>query len=177
MSIHYATIEDMKTWPIPRLLSASGHRGAHEDVDLAPEVWSFIRRERLFGLVIPTRYGGLGFSPLAHSEIVMKLASRSITAAVTVMVPNSLGPAELLQRYGTEAQRDRWLPRLASGEETPCFGLIGPKAGSDAASTPDIGVACHGVFKGRPTLGIRIDFEKRYITLVPVATLISGLTG
>ncbi|HSO84301.1 acyl-CoA dehydrogenase [Thiocapsa sp.] len=147
-------------------------RITHEDMDLPPEVWSFIRRERLFGLVIPTRYGGLGFSPLAHSEIVMKLASRSITAAVTVMVPNSLGPAELLLRYGTQAQRDRWLPRLASGDEIPCFALTGPKAGSDAASTPDIGVACQGVFKGRPTLGIRIDFDKRYITLGPVATLI-----
>jgi acyl-CoA dehydrogenase len=147
-------------------------RITHEDMDLPPEVWSFIRHERLFGLVIPTRYGGLGFSPLAHSEIVMKLASRSITAAVTVMVPNSLGPAELLLRYGTQAQRDRWLPRLASGEEIPCFALTGPKAGSDAASTPDSGVVCRGTFKGRPTLGIRIDFDKRYITLGPVATLI-----
>jgi acyl-CoA dehydrogenase len=147
-------------------------RITYEDLDLPPEVWSFIRRERLFGLVIPSRYGGLGFSPLAHSEVVMKLASRSITAAVTVMVPNSLGPAELLLRYGTEAQRDRWLPRLASGEEIPCFALTGPKAGSDAAATPDIGVARRGVFQGRPTLGIRIDFDKRYITLGPVATLI-----
>ena len=147
-------------------------RITHEDMDLPPEVWSFIRRERLFGLVIPTRYGGLGFSPLAHSEIVMKLASRSITAAVTVMVPNSLGPAELLLRYGTQAQRERWLPHLASGKEIPCFALTGPTAGSDAASTPDIGVVCRGVFKGRPTLGIRIDFDKRYITLGPVATLI-----
>lgn len=147
-------------------------RITHEDMDLPPEVWSFIRRERLFGLVIPTRYGGLGFSPLAHSEVVIKLASRSITAAVTVMVPNSLGPAELLLHYGTQAQRDRWLPRLASGDEIPCFALTGPKAGSDAASTPDIGVVCQGVFKSRPTLGIRIDFDKRYITLGPVATLI-----
>jgi acyl-CoA dehydrogenase len=147
-------------------------RITHEDLDLSPEVWSFIRRERFFGLIIPTRYGGLGFSPLAHSEVVMKLASRSITAAVTVMVPNSLGPAELLLRYGTQAQRDRYLPRLASGEDIPCFGLTGPKAGSDAASTPDIGVVCRGIFQGRPTLGIRIDFEKRYITLAPVATLI-----
>ncbi|UHD17365.1 acyl-CoA dehydrogenase [Thiocapsa bogorovii] len=147
-------------------------RITHEDLDLPPEVWSFIRRERLFGVVIPTRYGGLGFSPLAHSEVVMKLASRSITAAVTVMVPNSLGPAELLLHYGTQAQRERWLPRLASGEEIPCFGLTGPTAGSDAASTPDTGVVGQGVFKGRPTLGIRIDFDKRYITLGPVATLI-----
>jgi acyl-CoA dehydrogenase len=147
-------------------------RITHEDLDLPPEVWSFIRRERLFGLIIPTRYGGLGFSPSAHSEVVMKLASRSITAAVTVMVPNSLGPAELLLRYGTRAQRDHWLPRLASGDEIPCFALTGPEAGSDAASTPDIGVACLDVFEGRPTIGIRIDFDKRYITLGPVATLI-----
>ncbi len=147
-------------------------RITHEDLDLSPEVWSFIRRERLFGLTIPKEYGGLGFSHLAHSQVVMRLASRSITAAVTVMVPNSLGPAELLLHYGTEDQRRRHLPRLASGEDIPCFALTGPRAGSDAASTPDTGVVCRGEHQGRHTLGIRLDFDKRYITLGPVATLI-----
>ncbi|MEA3276583.1 MAG: acyl-CoA dehydrogenase [Pseudomonadota bacterium] len=142
------------------------------DLDLPPQVWELIRRERFFGLVIPQRYGGLGFSPLAHSQVVMKIASRSITAAVTVMVPNSLGPAELLLRYGTEAQRSRYLPRLARGQEIPCFALTGPRAGSDAAAIPDEGVVCYGDLEGRRVLGIRLDFEKRYITLAPVATLI-----
>jgi acyl-CoA dehydrogenase len=142
------------------------------DLDLPPEIWTFIRREHFFGLVIPREYGGLGFSPLAHSEVVMRLASRSITAAVTVMVPNSLGPAELLLRYGTPEQRRTHLPRLASGEDIPCFALTGPNAGSDAASMPDVGVVCRGRYEGRETLGLRLDFEKRYITLAPVATLI-----
>ncbi len=144
----------------------------NQDQDLPPEVWSLIRRERLFGLVIPKVYGGHGFSHYAHSQVVMRLASRSIAAAVTVMVPNSLGPAELLMRYGTEAQRRRYLPRLAAGDEIPCFALTGPQAGSDAAATPDIGVVCNGTWDGRTALGIRLDFEKRYITLAPIATLI-----
>jgi acyl-CoA dehydrogenase len=147
-------------------------RITHEDLDLPPEAWELIRSERLFGLVIPKAHGGLGFSPYAHSQVVMRLASRSITAAVTVMVPNSLGPAELLLRYGTEAQRRRYLPRLARGEEIPCFALTGPRAGSDAASVPDIGVVCRMDLEGKRTLGIRLDFEKRYITLGPIATLI-----
>lgn len=143
-----------------------------EDMDLPPEVWSFIRREHFFGLVIPKKYGGLGFSPLAHSQVVMRIASRSVTAAVTVMVPNSLGPAELLLRYGTPEQRHDHLPRLASGEDIPCFALTGPTAGSDAASMPDQGLVCRGPYHGREVLGIRLDFDKRYITLGPVATLI-----
>lgn len=143
-----------------------------QELDLPPEIWDFIRRKRFFGMVIPRTYGGLGFSHLAHSEVVMKIASRSITAAVTVMVPNSLGPAELLLRYGTEAQRRRHLPRLARGEEIPCFALTGPKAGSDAASLQDVGTVCSVEHEGRRSLGIRLDFEKRYITLAPVATLI-----
>ena len=147
-------------------------RITHETLDLDAEVWSFIRRERLFGLVIPQSYGGLGFSHLAHSEVVMKLASRSIAGAVTVMVPNSLGPAELLLRYGTDAQRRHHLPRLASGDSIPCFALTGPHAGSDAASMPDEGIVCRGSHSGRESLMIRLRFEKRYITLGPVATLI-----
>lgn len=145
----------------------------HERHDLPPHVWQFIRENRFFSLIIPKEYGGLGFSALAHSEIVMKISSRSNTAAVTVMVPNSLGPAELLLHYGTEEQKDHYLPRLANGSEIPCFALTGPDAGSDAGSIPDTGIVCRGVFDGQPdVLGIRINWEKRYITLGPVATLL-----
>jgi acyl-CoA dehydrogenase len=141
--------------------------------DLPPEVWEFIKKNGFFGMVIPKRYGGLGFSALGHSSVVMKVASRSITAAVTVMVPNSLGPAELLLHYGTEAQKDHFLPRLATGEEIPCFALTGPEAGSDAGAMQDIGVVCRGEFEGKQdVLGIRLNWRKRYITLGPVATLL-----
>ena len=140
--------------------------------DLPPEVWAFLKRERFFGMIIPKRYGGLEFSAHAHSSVVMKLASRSITAAVTAMVPNSLGPAQLLLHYGTDAQKDYYLPKLARGEEIPCFALTGPEAGSDAASMPDRGVICRQAFNGEQTLGIRLNWEKRYITLGPVATVL-----
>lgn len=142
------------------------------DYDLSPEAWQLIREEKFFGMVLPEQYGGLGFSALAHSEVVMKIASRSVTAAVTVMVPNSLGPGKLLLRYGTQEQKDHYLPRLARGEETPCFGLTGPRAGSDAASLQDTGVVCQWEENGETVLGIRLNWEKRYITLAPVATLI-----
>ena len=142
------------------------------DYDLPLEAWRLIREEKFFGMVLPERYGGLGFSALAHSEVVMKIASRSVAAAVTVMVPNSLGPGKLLLRYGTREQKDYYLPRLARGEETPCFGLTGPHAGSDAASLPDTGVVCRWEEDGESVLGIRVNWEKRYITLAPVATLI-----
>ncbi len=140
--------------------------------DLPPEVWRFLKQQRFFGMIIPPAYGGLGFSVLAHSQVIMKIASRSVTAAVTAMVPNSLGPAELLLHYGTQAQKDHYLPLLARGEEIPCFALTGPEAGSDAAAMPDRGVVCQGVFEGREILGIRLNWEKRYITLGPVATLL-----
>ena len=140
--------------------------------DLPPEVWKFIKDKGFFGMIIPREYGGLQFSAMAHSQVIMKISSRSITGAVTVMVPNSLGPAELLLHYGTEKQKDHYLPRLARGEEVPCFALTGPEAGSDAASIPDIGIVCRGTFEGKETLGIRLNWEKRYITLGPVATLI-----
>lgn len=142
------------------------------DYDLPEAAWALIRRERFFGLALPERYGGLGFSALAHSAVVMKLASRSVAAAVTVMVPNSLGPGKLLLAYGTDEQKARYLPRLAAGEETPCFGLTGPQAGSDAAAVPDTGTVCRETVGGEETLGVRLDFDKRYITLAPVATLI-----
>lgn len=143
-----------------------------EDGDLPEEVWAFLRQHRFFGMIIPKAYGGLEFSAFAHSEIIRKISSRSATAAVTVMVPNSLGPGELLLQFGTEAQRDHWLPRLARGEDVPCFGLTSPEAGSDAASMTDSGVICRGEWQGEEVLGIRLNFSKRYITLAPVATVL-----
>ena len=129
-------------------------------------------------MIIPKEYGGLGFSPYAHSEVVRKLSSRSLTAAVTVMVPNSLGPGELLMRFGTKDQQQQWLPRLADGRDIPCFGLTSPEAGSDAASMIDSGIICKGTFEGREVLGLRLNWHKRYITLGPVATLLGlGLQG
>jgi acyl-CoA dehydrogenase len=140
--------------------------------DLPPQIWDFIKQKKFFGMIIPTEFGGLGFSPYAHSEVVRKLSSRSIVAAVTVMVPNSLGPGELLMRFGTRQQQNQWLPRLADGREIPCFGLTSPEAGSDAASMIDSGIICKGTFEGREVLGLRLNWHKRYITLGPVATLL-----
>ncbi len=144
----------------------------HELNRLPDEVWEFMKRERFFGMIIPREFGGLGFSALAHSQVIVKLASRSISAAVTVMVPNSLGPAELLLHYGTEAQKNHFLPRLADGREIPCFALTGPEAGSDAGAIPDTGIVCMGMHEGREVLGLRLNWEKRYITLGPVATIL-----
>jgi acyl-CoA dehydrogenase len=140
--------------------------------DLPEPVWEFMKQQRFFGMIIPRQYGGLEFSAHAHSSVVMKLATRSITAAVTVMVPNSLGPAQLLLHYGTREQKEYYLPRLARGEEIPCFALTGPEAGSDAASMPDRGVVCREWLDGEEQLGIRLTWEKRYITLGPVATVL-----
>ena len=140
--------------------------------DLPPDVWDFIKRNKFLGMIIPKEYGGLGFSPYAHSEVVRKISSRSVTAAVTVMVPNSLGPGELLMTFGTDEQRNKWLPGLAEGREIPCFGLTSPEAGSDAASMIDTGIICKGTFNGKETLGLRLNWHKRYITLGPVATLL-----
>lgn len=140
--------------------------------DLPDQVWQYLKDHGFFGMIIPKQYGGLEFSALAHSSVVMKLSTRSTTAAVTVMVPNSLGPAELLLHYGTEEQKNYYLPRLAKGQEIPCFALTGPEAGSDASSIPDRGVVCHGEFNGQQIVGIRLNWDKRYITLGPVATLL-----
>ena len=140
--------------------------------DLPPEVWDFIKRNKFLGMIIPKEFGGLGFSPFAHSEVIRKISSRSVAAAVTVMVPNSLGPGELLMKFGTKAQQDKWLPGLAEGRDIPCFGLTSPEAGSDAASMVDTGVVCKGTFEGKETLGLRLNWHKRYITLGPVATLL-----
>ncbi|HJU07892.1 MAG TPA: acyl-CoA dehydrogenase [Rhodanobacteraceae bacterium] len=144
----------------------------HELADLPPEVWEFVKREKFFGMIIPKRYGGLEFSALAHSAVLQKLSSISTTLASTVSVPNSLGPAELLLRYGSEEQKNFYLPRLADGREIPCFALTGPYAGSDATSIPDFGVVCKQMVDGVETLGLRLTFDKRYITLAPIATII-----
>ena len=145
---------------------------AHERGDMPPEVWEFIRKHRFFAMIIPKHYGGLEFSAYANSMVIAKLASRNSTASSTVGVPNSLGPAELLLHYGTEAQKDRWLPGLASGKEIPCFALTSPQAGSDAAALIDSGVICRGTWEGRQIIGIRLNWDKRYITLAPIATVL-----
>lgn len=144
----------------------------HERGDLPPEVWEFLKSRGFFAMIIPRKYGGLEFSAYAHSCVLAKIASRSPTASSTVAVPNSLGPAELLHHYGTEEQKNHYLPRLARGEEVPCFALTGARAGSDAGSIPDTGIVCRANFEGREVLGLRLNFSKRYITLAPVATVI-----
>jgi len=144
----------------------------HERQDLPERVWQFIKDKGFLGMIIPKQYGGLGFSALAHSAVVMKLSTRSSTAAISVMVPNSLGPGELLMHYGTEQQKNHYLPRLAKGLEVPCFALTSPEAGSDAAAIPDFGIVCKGTWQGREVLGMRVTWDKRYITLGPVATLL-----
>ncbi len=144
----------------------------HEDKNLPEAVWNYIKEAGFWGLVIPKEYGGKGFSALLHSSVVMKVATKSLTAAITVMVPNSLGPGELLVHYGTKAQKDHYLPRLAKGIDTPCFALTGPNVGSDASGMPDFGIVCKGQWQGTEVLGMKLSFSKRYITLAPVATLI-----
>ncbi|CAI8868745.1 MULTISPECIES: acyl-CoA dehydrogenase [Pseudomonas] len=143
-----------------------------QDLDLPPAAWEHIKRHGFFALIIPKEYGGKGFSAYAHSQVAMKLATRSGDLASTVMVPNSLGPAELLLHYGTDQQRNHYLPRLARGDEIPCFALTGPLAGSDAGAMPDTGVICKGQWQGEEVIGLRLNWEKRYITLGPVATLL-----
>ncbi|RUO74233.1 acyl-CoA dehydrogenase [Pseudidiomarina sediminum] len=143
-----------------------------QDRDLPEAVWNYIRKEKFFAMIIGKEFGGLAFSPAANSHIVSRIATRSISAAVTVMVPNSLGPGELLTHYGTEAQKNYWLPRLADGTDIPCFALTAPEAGSDAGAIPDSGVLCKGEHDGKEVLGIRLNWDKRYITLAPVATVL-----
>lgn len=144
----------------------------HNRADLPPEVWRFIKEKGFFGLIIPKQYGGLAFSAYAHSQILIKISGISITASTTIAVPNSLGPAELILHYGTEQQKDYYLPRLATGEEVPCFALTSPEAGSDAGAMIDHGVVCWGVHDGNHVLGIKLNWNKRYITLAPIATVI-----
>jgi acyl-CoA dehydrogenase len=144
----------------------------HQRADLSPLLWDFIKKNGFLGMIIPKTYGGLGFSATAQMSILVKLYGRSISVATTIAVPNSLGPAELLLNYGTDAQKDYYLPRLARGEEIPCFALTGPEAGSDAASIPDQGIVCYRHVNDELTLGIELNWNKRYITLCPVATVI-----
>jgi acyl-CoA dehydrogenase len=145
---------------------------SHELNDLPPAVWAFIKEKKFFALIIPKKYGGLEFSAYANAMIITKLASRSATASSTVGVPNSLGPAELLLHYGTEEQKNHYLPGLASGAEIPCFALTSPQAGSDAAALIDNGVVCKGNWEGKEIIGIRLNWDKRYITLAPIATVL-----
>ncbi|MFZ5662310.1 MAG: acyl-CoA dehydrogenase [Pseudomonadota bacterium] len=144
----------------------------HVDADLPPHIWEYVKKHKFFGMIIPKEYGGLGFSALANHKVIQKLASVSSVLSSTVGVPNSLGPGELLMHYGTQEQKDYYLPRLADGREVPCFGLTGPWAGSDATSIPDYGIVCEGEWNGQRVLGVKLTFDKRYITLAPVATLI-----
>ena len=158
--------------PVEELMGMLDDWQIHEHKDLPPEVWTFLRKNRFFAMIIPKDYGGLEFSALGNSAVVMKIASRNLTAAVTVMVPNSLGPGELLMHYGTEEQRQQYLPPLACGDEIPCFALTAPSAGSDAGAIPDNGIVCKGTWDGEEVLGLRINWSKRYITLAPVATVL-----
>jgi acyl-CoA dehydrogenase len=144
----------------------------HRRADLPPEIWDFLKKKGFFAMIIPKRYGGLEFSAYAHSCVLVKLSSRSATVSSTVAVPNSLGPGELLLHYGTEEQKNHYLPRLARGEDVPCFALTAPRAGSDAASIPDTGVVCRGTYEGKEVIGLRLNFSKRYITLAPIATVV-----
>jgi len=144
----------------------------HERADLAPNIWQYLKNNKFFAMIIKKKYGGLEFSAYAQSRVLQKLTSASSTLASTVGVPNSLGPGELLQHYGTKEQQDYYLPRLAVGDEIPCFALTSPEAGSDAGAIPDFGVVCKGEFNGEEVLGMRLTWDKRYITLAPVATVL-----
>jgi len=144
----------------------------HNRADMTPEVWQFMKEKGFLGMLISKEHGGKGFSAQAQSKIVSKVASRSIAAGITVMVPNSLGPGELLEKYGTKAQQEKYLARLAKGKEIPCFALTGTHAGSDAAGMRDVGVVTYGKYKGKKVLGVKLSWDKRYITLSPVATLV-----
>ncbi|QDX31054.1 acyl-CoA dehydrogenase FadE [Dickeya poaceiphila] len=144
----------------------------HERADLPPVLWDFLKQHRFFAMIIKKEYGGLEFSAYAQAMVLQKLAGVSSIMAITVGVPNSLGPGELLQHYGTDDQKNHYLPRLASGEEIPCFALTSPEAGSDAGAIPDLGVVCYGHWQGQQVLGMRLTWNKRYITLAPIATVL-----
>lgn len=158
--------------PVEELCRMADDWQIHQDRDLPPEIWDFVKKHKFFGMIVPEEYGGLGFSAIGHSAVITKLSSRSVPLGTTVMVPNSLGPAELLLHYGTEEQKSHYLPRLATGEDIPCFALTEPETGSDAASPRSHGVVCKGEFDGKQVLGMRLAWSKRYITLAPVATVI-----
>ncbi|MES2962957.1 MAG: acyl-CoA dehydrogenase family protein, partial [Bdellovibrionota bacterium] len=153
--------------PVERLCAGIDDWEVWQSRDLSPQTWDLIKKEKFLGMIIPKEYGGLGFSALAHSAVIQKLSSRSIPACISVMVPNSLGPAELLVHYGTDEQKKRYLPRLATGEEIPCFALTEPTAGSDAGSITSSGT----LFKGDDgKMYIRLNWNKRWITLAAIST-------
>ncbi len=144
----------------------------HELADLSPEVWQYLKDNKFFAMIIKKQYGGLEFCAYAQSRVLQKLSSVSTVLSSTVGVPNSLGPGELLQHYGTKEQQDHYLPRLVKGDEIPCFALTSPEAGSDAGAIPDFGIVCRGEFNGEEVLGMRLTWNKRYITLAPIATVL-----
>ncbi len=158
--------------PVEELCRMLDEWQIYNNQDLPPQVWAHLKKHRFFSMIIPKEYGGLGFSAQGNGAVVTKIASCSSSAATTVMVPNSLGPGELLHNFGTKEQKNHYLPRLASGEDIPCFALTSPLAGSDAASMPDKGIVCKGQYQGKEVLGLRVSWDKRYITLAPVATLV-----
>lgn len=158
--------------PVERVCALTDDWEIYQKGEVTEEIWDVLKKEKFLGLIIPKEYGGLGFGAAAHSDIVTRLASRSAPVAVSVMVPNSLGPAELLVHYGTEEQKQLWLPRLAAGKEIPCFALTGPENGSDAAAMGAEGIVCRGKWKRREVIGISLTWDKRYTTLGPMATLL-----
>ena len=178
----------MLAYPVPKLTAAEQSfmdneveeacrlvddwKVSHETQDMTPEAWKYVKDNGFLGMIIPKRYGGLEFSAYAHSQVVTKLSTRSSALSVSVMVPNSLGPAELLLHYGTDEQKNHYLPRLAKGLDIPAFALTSPWAGSDAASIPDVGIVCKGMWQGKEVLGMRVTWDKRYITLGPVCTIL-----
>ncbi|NAW64498.1 acyl-CoA dehydrogenase FadE [Photobacterium halotolerans] len=144
----------------------------HDMADLPPEVWQYLKDKKFFAMIIKKEFGGLEFSAYAQSLVLQKLSSVSMVMSSTVGVPNSLGPGELLQHYGTEEQKNHYLPRLAAGKEIPCFALTSPEAGSDAGAIPDFGIVKKGLWQGEEILGMELTWNKRYITLAPVATVL-----
>ena len=158
--------------PVEELCAMLDDEEISKNRDLPKKAWDFIKKNKFFGMLIAKEHGGLGFSAAAQSAVIMKISSRSPAAAVIVMVPNSLGPGELLSHYGTDEQKKHYLPRLAEGKEIPCFALTEPTAGSDAANGLSTGVITKGKFKGKEVLGINLNFNKRYITLAPVASVV-----
>ncbi|MEM1081966.1 MAG: acyl-CoA dehydrogenase family protein, partial [Pseudomonadota bacterium] len=159
--------------PVEELCSMLDDWQIGRDQDLPKPVWDFILKHRFFSMIIPKAYGGLDFSAQGNAAVVTKIATRNHSAATTIMVPNSLGPGELLHYFGTDEQKNYYLPRLAAGDEIPCFALTSPLAGSDAASMPDKGIVCMGEHNGERVLGLKVSWDKRYITLAPVATLVA----
>ncbi|MGS0726583.1 acyl-CoA dehydrogenase, partial [Shewanella sp. 0m-11] len=158
--------------PVATLLAMVDDFEIQRSKHLPDNILNFLKENKFFSLIIPKSFGGLEFSPYANSTIVATIAAKSSAVAVTVMVPNSLGPGELLMHYGTSEQQDYWLPRLANGQEIPCFALTSPEAGSDAGGIPDIGTVTMGEYQGEQVLGLSVTWDKRYITLAPIASVL-----